>query len=105
MEEEPRPGPLMPLAWMGAAAAVTLLCLLGVGLAAYSSESAGVTASSWATFPLCFTLSGMVAGFGVHFAVRRGPARALVPMGCGCVGGLLGLFGVGFFFAAIFPSL
>ncbi|MFT5687001.1 MAG: hypothetical protein ACI8RZ_007958 [Myxococcota bacterium] len=98
---------MMPLAWTAFALLGCMAACLGVGGSAANSETLGVQAAQIAAFPLGFVLAGLLGGLIVHFAVKRGTTllRVLAPMGCGCIGGLITLVGVFFFFTAIFPSL
>ncbi len=106
-EQGPRPGFLMPGVWLAVAALVTLACGGYVGFSAYGSESAGVAATYAASLPFGMAWAGAIAALGVHLFYKKGSkgVRVGVPLGCGCLGGLI-LFGAIFvFFVAIFPAL
>lgn len=99
-------GCMMPMMWLVVAAVGTFVCLVGVSIAIGDSESAGVTATMVAAFPLGLLWCGAIAGVVTHFAVRRrSMIRVLAPMGCAVLGGFVALGVVGVFFVAIFPSL
>lgn len=102
---EAGPGCLMPGLWLTAAALVTVLCVAAVGLTGASSESAGVAASNFASLPLGFVCVGAPVALGVHFLVKRGVARIVAPLGCGCLGAVGFFLGLTVFYAAIWPSL
>jgi len=106
VEEEARPGLTMPVVWSVLAAITLVAGGLGVGLAAYDSESAGVTATWAAAGPVGFALCGAAGAVVTHFLVnRRSALRVVLPFGCGCVGASLFAFGSFLFFAVIFPAL
>lgn len=106
MDEEARPGLTMPVAWSVLAALALVAGGLGVGVAAYDSESAGVTATWVASGPVGFALCGAAGAVVTHFVVnRRSALRIVLPVGCGCVGSTLFALGSFLFFAVIFPAL
>ncbi len=97
----------MPGIWLGVGALVSLTCLAYLGFAAYGSESAGVRATYAVALPLGTVWAGAITALAVHLFYKRGSrgVRVGVPMGCGCLGGLI-LFGlIAVFFMAIFPAL
>ena len=51
------------------------------------------------------SLAGGLTALIVHFASRNTGIRIGVPAGCGCLGAIGGVVGVGVFFAVIFPML
>ncbi len=104
--DKERPGCLWPALWLVGALLGTVVGLALVGLAASGSESAGVSATYAAAFPLGALWSGAIVALAMHFINKGGKAaRFGAPLGCGCLGGAL-LFGLIFvFFVAIFPSL
>lgn len=106
-EEQSKPGVAMPAIWVVLAMLGSIAACAGVGLSAADSESMGVSAAQIAAFPLGFLLSAALGGLIIHFAVKRATTllRVVAPMGCGCLGGLITLAGVFFFFTAIFPAL
>lgn len=96
----------MPLLWLGLAALSVLCGGVGAGAAAYSSESAGVSASYLVTGPICFFSGGALGAVALHLLVKKaGPARSFGPVGCGCLSAMVGVALMVFFFAAIFPAL
>ncbi len=103
----PKKGCLMPGIWLGISALVSLAGLAYLGISAYGSESAGVTATWIVSGPLGLVWAGSFAAVIVHFAFRRGSTavRAGVPIGCGCLGAVACFALVFVFFAAIWPSL
>ena len=102
----PAPGPVMPAAWCGLALMGLLVGGGLVGVAAYDSESAGVTAMYVATFPLAFLVCGALGGVAIHLAGKTDPkVRIGGPLICGCLGGGAILVLVILFFVAIFPAL
>ena len=106
-QEAPRPGFLMPGIWLGVAALVTLAMVAYVGMMAWGSESAGVQATYRAALPLGTVWAGSITALAVHLFYKKGSrgVRVGVPLGCGCLGGLI-LFGmIMVFFVAIFPAL
>lgn len=106
MEEGSKPGFAMPILWGVLALVFCTLSCAGVGFAAMGSESDGVAALSYASFPFCFFSSAALGGLIFHFAVPRpSAARTAGPIGCGCGGGILGAILVVIFFSAIWPSL
>ena len=102
-----RPKPFLPLVWAGLALLCCVGVCAGVGVSAYSSESAGVTAAQLAAFPLGFTLAGALGAAGIHFGVRDAttPVQVGGPVGCGCLGGVAMVAVAVLFFAVIFPAL
>lgn len=100
------PGLGMPIAWALVALVVSAAACLGVGFAAADSETAGVNAAWFAAFPFCAAWSAALGAVAVHLAIRgRSPARGLAPVGCGCLGGALGLAATAVFFFGVFPAL
>ena len=99
------PGCLMPIAWIIAAAVVTVIGVATVGMMASGSESAGVSAGYMASGPLGFVWGGALAALITHFVAKTPAARIGVPLGCGCLSAIGLVFGTVFFFAAIFPAL
>lgn len=95
----------MPIVWAVIGALTVCGSAAWTGIAASGSESAGVTAATMSAGPFGFGLAGAFVALIVHFASRNTGVRVGVPLGCGCLGAIAGVFGVGFFFAAIFPSL
>jgi hypothetical protein len=105
-EESSKPGFMMPILWIVLAGAFCTLSCAGVGFAGMGSETAGVNAAWYASFPFCFFASAALGGVIFHFAIpRASPVRIAGPLGCGCLGGILGIGMVVTFFAAIWPSL
>ena len=105
MEGNPsRPGIVMPLMWVLGALLLSVVAGAWVGWSAYHSESAGVSASLAAVFPVTFVWSGTV-GAVLAQLMLKGAARVGVPFGCGCLGGVVGALGAAFFFGVIFPAL
>ena len=101
-----RPGLLMPALWVLAALFGSLLACAVVGAFAYNSESAGVTATMVAAFPVGLLWSGAIAALAVHVLKQDRPlVRYGVPAGCAFVGGIGLLILVSIFFVAIFPAL
>lgn len=106
-QDLPRPGFLMPGIWLGVSILVTLLMAAYVGLSAAGSETAGVLATRTAAFPLGMVWAGCITALAVHLFYKKGSKgiRVGVPIGCGCLGGLI-MFGlIIVFFVAIFPAL
>lgn len=101
-----RPGWLMPALWIVTAAVGTVVGLAVVVFFAAGSESAGVTATMLAAFPLGLLWSGALAALVVQLSGQtRAGVRIGAPLGCGFVGGLGLLVMVALFFLAIFPAL
>ncbi len=77
-----------------------------VGIAAYDSESAGMTASYVVAGPVGFFWGAGLGALIGRFAMKDKPGPGkIAPYGCGC--GCAVFLGVGlvFFMVAIFPSL
>lgn len=105
-DEESAPGCAMPIVWSIVAAVVTVLACGGIGVMASGSESAGVSASQIAAFPLCAALSTVAVAIPVHFLVKKStPIRLAAPPTAGCLGGILGVGMLFVFYAVIWPSL
>ena len=105
-EESTKPGLMMPIVWGVLALVFCTLSCAGIGLAAMGSESAGMAAAQYASFPICFFASGALGALIFHFAIPRpSPARIAGPIGCGCGGAILGMMALIIFFSAIWPSL
>jgi hypothetical protein len=105
----PASPPLSNLAvglWLLLGFVLTMIGAVVVGVAAYDSESAGMTASYIVAGPVGF---GWGAGIGAligRFALAKSPTAAkLAAPGCGCGCGLFLALGVAVFMLAIFPAL
>ncbi len=106
-QDGPKPGFLMPGIWLGVAVLVTLVMGGYVGFAAWRSETAGMQATYAAAWPLGTVWAGAITALAVHLFYKKGNkgVRVGVPIGCGCLGGMI-LFGLIFvFFATIFRAL
>lgn len=76
---------------------------IATALAGVTSESLGVTVS-YVGMPLL--LGGIGAVIVAPFVRGKGQAAAIgAPIGCGCLGALVGFVATVVFFVAIFPSL
>lgn len=105
-QPERPPGCAMPIAWI----LLAFVALVGgaayVGWSGYNSESAGLSALWVMAFPVGFFGTGAFVGLVTHFVVKKASAaRTFVPLGCGCLGGLVLLGAVAAFVTAIFPML
>ena len=107
MTEPTAPSWIAPIVWIGVALLVTCFGIAGVGLAIADSESAGMTATMLAAFPLTFVWGGAIGALITQLAWRKTSSgiRIGAPFGCGCLGGLAGGALAFVFFAAIFPAL
>ncbi len=105
-EEKKKPGCLWPALWMVVSFLGTVLCAAIVAFMAADSESKGVTAMQLVTAPVGFLWAGSLAAIITYFIKSDSkPLRYGMPFGCGCLGGIVFLFSVFFFFVAIWPSL
>lgn len=98
-------GCMIPIAWAVLAGALLCGCGAWIFAAASDSESAGVTAATYATAPIGFGLAGALGAAITYFVTKNTGVRLAVPAGCGCLGGLVAFGATAFFFAAIFPAL
>jgi hypothetical protein len=106
--EETTPPPrgcLMPIVWAVIAGVTVCGAAAWTGLAGMGSESAGMNAATFSAGPFGFGLAGGLAALIIHFVSRNTGVRVGVPVGCGCLGAIAAVASVGFFFAAIWPSL
>ena len=106
-QNAPRPGFLMPGIWLGVTILVTLVMMAYVGWTASRSETAGVLATRSAAFPLGVVWAGCLTALAVHLFYKKGSkgVRVGVPLGCGCLGGVILFALIAVFFVAIFPAL
>ena len=105
-QPEAPPSWKLPLLWMGLAALAVVCGGIGTGVAGYSSESAGVTASYVVTGPACFFSGGALAAIAAHVLIKKAsPVRTFGPVGCGCLSAVFGFVMIVLFFAVIFPAL
>ena len=106
MADTEKPGWLAPILWGVIGLVGTVILAAIVGVAAYDSESAGMTATYVVSFPAGFLWAGFWGALLFHFVTpnKRG-VRVAAPFGCAFVGGVALLALIFLFFAAIFPSL
>lgn len=106
-EKPKKAGCLMPVLWLVVTVIVTLVCAAFVGLMAADSETQGMQATQVVALPFGFVWGGLLAASIIQIAWKKASTAVRVagPLGCGCLGGIIMLALVFFFFAAIFPSL
>ena len=76
--------------WVGAGVLIGVVGVLAVGVAAYSSETAGVEASLIAAVPVGFGVGGAVgAWMSRHVYKQTQPQARHAPIGCACAGAVL----------------
>lgn len=101
--------PAAPVKWWGGYVSLGMLVvslLLGIatGVAAISSESAGVMMSYVAVGPFAFGVAGLIVAL-----VTKKNANAKVavgaPIGCGCLAWIVAVMMLFVFMVAIFPKL
>jgi hypothetical protein len=84
----------------------TLVGGVVIGVAAASSESAGVSASYLVTGPVAFFWGAGIGALLGRYALKSQPGVGKVaPWGCGCGCGLILGLGLIVFMVSIFPSL
>ena len=105
----PAAAPAKPARWWGGYVSLGVLALsllLGVatGIAAYMSESLGVSMSYVAVGPFAFGLVGTI----VALVTKKNPNQKIAvgaPIGCGCLSWIFAAGLLFVFMVAIFPSL
>jgi len=95
---------------MGVTGVLTLLFCCGgalvTGIAGSGSESDGMLAAMWSSFPGCCACSGfLTAAIGMVALKGKPMAKIIAPIAVGFMGGIAGSLGMWIFFEVIFPSL
>lgn len=83
---------------------VSLLLWIATGVAAYSSESAGVSMSYVAVGPFAFGVGGLFVAL-LTRKNKDNKVASLLPIGCGCLSWIIALLTLFAFMVAIFPKL